>query len=161
MPRIPPSTPNTQPHAASKPHTTSGLNSASSIHKPDTLHHTHSTAANPQILTLPLTPRATAARFRTLLTAHEIKEIHEYKDIWFAGAASAVKVASAERRTGAHMAACNIPGTFSDPLSQNSAGTLQYNFGFDDSRGDLYLTANDHIAYRYEILGLLGKGSFG
>lgn len=33
--------------------------------------------------------------------------------------------------------------------------------GFDDSRGDLYLTKNDHIAYRYEILGLLGKGSFG
>ncbi|KAI8905981.1 kinase-like domain-containing protein [Gorgonomyces haynaldii] len=33
--------------------------------------------------------------------------------------------------------------------------------GFDDSRGDLYLTKHDHIAYRYEILSLLGKGSFG
>jgi serine/threonine protein kinase len=33
--------------------------------------------------------------------------------------------------------------------------------GYDDSRGDLYLTRHDHIGYRYEILSLLGKGSFG
>ncbi|KAI9208582.1 kinase-like domain-containing protein, partial [Polychytrium aggregatum] len=33
--------------------------------------------------------------------------------------------------------------------------------GYDDSRGDYYLTKHDHIAYRYEVLGLLGKGSFG
>jgi dual specificity tyrosine-phosphorylation-regulated kinase 2/3/4 len=33
--------------------------------------------------------------------------------------------------------------------------------GFDDSRGDLYLTKHDHTAYRYEIIALLGKGSFG
>ncbi|KAJ3368311.1 Dual specificity tyrosine-phosphorylation-regulated kinase 3, partial [Kappamyces sp. JEL0680] len=32
---------------------------------------------------------------------------------------------------------------------------------FDDSRGDLYLTRHDHIAYRYEILSILGNGSFG
>ncbi|KAI9361201.1 kinase-like domain-containing protein, partial [Zopfochytrium polystomum] len=33
--------------------------------------------------------------------------------------------------------------------------------GYDDSHGDYYLTMHDHIAYRYEILALLGKGSFG
>ncbi|KAI8819720.1 kinase-like domain-containing protein, partial [Fimicolochytrium jonesii] len=33
--------------------------------------------------------------------------------------------------------------------------------GYDDSRGDYYLTKHDHINYRYEILSLLGKGSFG
>ncbi len=36
-----------------------------------------------------------------------------------------------------------------------------YNSGYDDARGDLYLTKTDHIAYRYEIISLLGKGSFG
>jgi len=32
---------------------------------------------------------------------------------------------------------------------------------FDDSRGDYKLVIHDHIHYRYEILSLLGKGSFG
>ncbi|KAI9330737.1 kinase-like domain-containing protein, partial [Obelidium mucronatum] len=33
--------------------------------------------------------------------------------------------------------------------------------GYDDTRGDLYLTHHDHLAYRYEMISLLGKGSFG
>lgn len=33
--------------------------------------------------------------------------------------------------------------------------------GYDDSRGDYRLVTHDHIDYRYEILGELGKGSFG
>ncbi|KAI9005691.1 kinase-like domain-containing protein, partial [Hyaloraphidium curvatum] len=35
------------------------------------------------------------------------------------------------------------------------------NHGYDDARGDYVLTLNDHVAYRYEVTGLLGKGSFG
>ena len=35
------------------------------------------------------------------------------------------------------------------------------NFGYDDNHTDYLLVKNDHIAYRYEILSLLGKGSFG
>jgi dual specificity tyrosine-phosphorylation-regulated kinase 2/3/4 len=35
------------------------------------------------------------------------------------------------------------------------------NFGFDDERGDYTIVTRDHISYRYEILGMLGKGSFG
>ena len=35
------------------------------------------------------------------------------------------------------------------------------NNGFDDIHTDYLLVKNDHIAYRYEILNLLGKGSFG
>jgi serine/threonine protein kinase len=49
----------------------------------------------------------------------------------------------------------NLQGTSKDKDAQS------YNDGFDDSRGDLYLTKHDHIAYRYEIISLLGKGSFG
>lgn len=35
------------------------------------------------------------------------------------------------------------------------------NFGFDDDRSDYILSRNDHIAYRYEILEILGRGSYG
>lgn len=35
------------------------------------------------------------------------------------------------------------------------------NFGYDDDRGDYRLVPGDHIAYRYEIVDMLGKGSFG
>jgi dual specificity tyrosine-phosphorylation-regulated kinase 2/3/4 len=35
------------------------------------------------------------------------------------------------------------------------------NYGFDNDRGDYHLNFHDHIAYQYEIIDLLGKGSFG
>ena len=35
------------------------------------------------------------------------------------------------------------------------------NFGFDDERGDYIIVKHDHILYRYEVTGTLGKGSFG
>lgn len=42
---------------------------------------------------------------------------------------------------------------------KGSAGQL--NYGYDDERGDYTLTIGDHVLYQYEILSLLGKGSFG
>lgn len=39
--------------------------------------------------------------------------------------------------------------------------TTQPNNGFDDAAGDYNPVARDHIAYRYELLQLLGAGSFG
>ncbi|XP_073390798.1 uncharacterized protein [Physcomitrium patens] len=35
------------------------------------------------------------------------------------------------------------------------------NFGYDDERGDYNVVNHDQLAYRYEVLGTLGKGSFG
>jgi dual specificity tyrosine-phosphorylation-regulated kinase 2/3/4 len=35
------------------------------------------------------------------------------------------------------------------------------NYGYDDDNGDYHTVLNDHIAYRFEVLGFLGKGSFG
>lgn len=37
----------------------------------------------------------------------------------------------------------------------------KHNYGFDEDNGDYKLMVGDHIAYRYEILQPLGKGSFG
>jgi Protein kinase domain len=35
------------------------------------------------------------------------------------------------------------------------------NYGYDDARGDYNIILGDHIAYRYEIIKILGSGSFG
>lgn len=71
--------------------------------------------------------------FRQELTDHEKAEILDYQDIYFFG-------------------------KLSNKIKPKLAAP---NNGFDDSRGDYLLIAGDHIAYRYEILKLLGKGNFG
>ncbi|KAJ2979767.1 hypothetical protein NQ176_g3048 [Zarea fungicola] len=71
-----------------------------------------------------------------MLNIYERGEIIDYHDIYFCGTQSARKV----------------------------VGDLQSdapNFGYDDERGDYTIVAGDHLAYRYEIVDILGKGSFG
>lgn len=50
------------------------------------------------------------------------------------------------------------------PKSRKIIGDLNAsasNFGYDDERGDYNIVEGDHLAYRYEVVDLLGKGSFG
>lgn len=70
------------------------------------------------------------------LNIFERGEIVDFKDIYFCGTASAAK----------HVG----------ELSANTA-----NFGYDDERGDYSIVQGDHLCYRYEIIDVLGKGSFG
>ncbi|CAK7208469.1 serine/threonine protein kinase, CMGC, dual-specificity [Sporothrix curviconia] len=77
-----------------------------------------------------------AARI-AMLNIYERGEIVDYNDIYFCGTQNAAKVAGDVK---------------SDKL---------HNFGYDDERGDYAIVAGDHLAYRYEIIDLLGKGSFG
>lgn len=37
----------------------------------------------------------------------------------------------------------------------------EFNYGYDDDKGDYKVVMKDHIAYRFEILEFIGKGSFG
>ena len=37
----------------------------------------------------------------------------------------------------------------------------QYNNGYDDERGDYNVILKDQIAFRFEVVDFLGKGSFG
>ncbi|KAF2652783.1 hypothetical protein K491DRAFT_718641 [Lophiostoma macrostomum CBS 122681] len=70
------------------------------------------------------------------LNIFERGEIIDYKEIYFCGTKSAKK----------------------------HVGDLQQqtlNFGYDDERGDYNIVLGDHLAYRYEVVDLLGKGSFG
>lgn len=128
-------------------------------------------------LKLPLTPEITLKYYGRLLTEYEEKEILTFKEIYFAGTSSIEKIGSERRKTGADLGrAYNVVGSIQgaetkeallkakDKLDNNYKPDIDmdvYNNGFDDSRGDYYLTKNDHINYRYEILSLLGKGSFG
>ncbi|CAK7266399.1 serine/threonine protein kinase, CMGC, dual-specificity [Sporothrix epigloea] len=77
-----------------------------------------------------------AARI-AMLNVYERGEIIDYHDVYFCGTQNAAKVAG---------------DLGSDKL---------HNFGYDDERGDYAIVAGDHLAYRYEIIDLLGKGSFG
>lgn len=71
-----------------------------------------------------------------MLNIYERGEIIDYNDVYFCGTQNAHKV----------------------------VGDLQSdtpNFGYDDERGDYTIIAGDHLSYRYEIVDILGKGSFG
>lgn len=70
------------------------------------------------------------------LNIFERGEIVDYKEIYFCGTQSARK----------HVG----------DLHAETA-----NFGYDDERGDYNIVNGDHLAYRYEIVDILGKGSFG
>lgn len=71
-----------------------------------------------------------------MLNIYERGEIIDYNDIYFCGTQNARKV----------------------------VGNMQSdapNFGYDDDRGDYTIVSGDHLSYRYEIVDVLGKGSFG
>jgi dual specificity tyrosine-phosphorylation-regulated kinase 2/3/4 len=71
-----------------------------------------------------------------VLTPYEKSEVLGYPEIWFVGRISTPKI-----RGSVHS---GLP-----------------NAGYDDNRGEYQATPGDHIAYRYEIVSLLGQGSFG
>ncbi|KAF4555724.1 Protein kinase domain-containing protein 9 [Elsinoe fawcettii] len=73
-----------------------------------------------------------------LLNIYEKGEIIDYKEgVYFCGAKTAKK----------HVGDISAAGTT--------------NFGYDDERGDYNICMGDHLAYRYEVIDVLGKGSFG
>lgn len=78
---------------------------------------------------------STASQLHTL-NIFERGEIVDYADIYFCGTLRARKIVG-------------------DP--SNTAT----NFGYDDDRGDYNIVEGDHLAYRYEVVDILGKGSFG
>ena len=84
-------------------------------------------------LKLPISPATALSMFRVILTDYEQSEISSYENIYFLGLKAAKVRPSSDAK----------------------------NSGYDDDRGDYKLVQNDHLAYRYEILEILGKGSFG
>ncbi|KFX87868.1 hypothetical protein V490_07975 [Pseudogymnoascus sp. VKM F-3557] len=70
------------------------------------------------------------------LNIYERGEIVDFKDVYFCGTQNAAK----------HVGKVQ---------SDNA------NFGYDDERGDYTIVKGDHLSFRYEIIDILGKGSFG
>ena len=52
------------------------------------------------------------------------------------------------------------PSSASDDKDKSGSGGSN-NFGYDDERGDYNIVLGDHLSYRYEVVDVLGKGSFG
>ena len=84
-------------------------------------------------LQLPITPSLVYRYFKYLLSPFEQGEVLEFNDIYFLG-------------LKAH---------------KNKNYSVSMNYGYDDDKGDYKIIIGDHIAYRYEIMQFLGKGSFG
>ena len=70
------------------------------------------------------------------LNIFERGEIIDYKEVYFCGT--------------------NTANKYAGDLQAEAA-----NFGYDDDRGDYNIVCGDHLAYRYEVIDILGKGSFG
>lgn len=83
---------------------------------------------------VPMTPSEVLKQYGSRLSDYEKQEIEKYPEIWYLGL-DAVKVNAK-------------PGT---PL----------NCGYDDENGSYNKVIHDHICYRYEILEVIGRGSFG
>jgi len=86
----------------------------------------------------PLSPMQAIQSSASLLNIFEKGEIIDYKDgVYFCGSRNAKK----------HVGDISAAGTT--------------NFGYDDERGDYNIVMGDHLSYRYEVIDVLGKGSFG
>ena len=81
----------------------------------------------------PMTSATAIERFRTQLSHYEKMEILEYKYVYCLGLGA--------KKLNTDL---NLP-----------------NGGFDDERGDYRALVGDHIAYRYEVMAVLGRGNFG
>lgn len=81
----------------------------------------------------PMNSVAALKIFKGDLTEFEQREILEYKEVYFLSSLQFKRQANA-----------SLP-----------------NSGFDDERSDYLLATGDQLDYRYEVLELLGKGSFG
>lgn len=82
---------------------------------------------------LPYTPAEVLQNYHRYLTPYEKNEILAFKKIYYI-APGVVKLETNPRLS---------------------------NQGLDDDRNDLILVKNDHIVYRFEILEIIGRGSYG
>lgn len=100
-------------------------------------HHNNSNShdAKDPALRVAMSPQAALKLYQSNLSPYERTEILEYPQVYFVGSHATKRMATVEQST------CN--------------------HGYDDNRGDYQIVMHDHLNYRYEVLEVLGKGSFG
>jgi dual specificity tyrosine-phosphorylation-regulated kinase 2/3/4 len=82
----------------------------------------------------PITPTDAKIKYARMLNGYELDEITEFPEVYFVG----------------------HPSRKSRP-KQNGIS----NYGYDDTAHHYRASVGDHLAYRYEVRSLLGKGAFG
>ncbi|WWC91879.1 uncharacterized protein L201_006828 [Kwoniella dendrophila CBS 6074] len=84
----------------------------------------------------PMSQRAFISQFLHSMTDFERKEVLDFDKIYYTP----------------------LPKKIARPRQPQG---MIYNHGYDDERGDYLVVEGDHLCYRYEVIGVLGKGSFG
>jgi dual specificity tyrosine-phosphorylation-regulated kinase 2/3/4 len=85
------------------------------------------------IYNINLSPKRIPSKFAKHLNEYEQNEVREYKKIYYTGNIRHKIVPNSDLK----------------------------NFGFDFENGNYKLVQGDHLAYRYEIKNIIGKGSYG
>ncbi|KAL2742458.1 dual specificity tyrosine-phosphorylation-regulated kinase mbk-2-like isoform X2 [Vespula maculifrons] len=126
---------NTKPTRVDKSNAKNANNSTSNNIHNMSMHESHS-ATSHEVYPgkLPMTPQEAVKYYGYRLPDFERAEIEKYSEIWYLG-----------------LSANKIHGE--EGASQNG--------GYDDENGSYNKVLHDHISYRYEILEVIGKGSFG
>ncbi|KAL0962875.1 hypothetical protein UPYG_G00346630 [Umbra pygmaea] len=83
---------------------------------------------------LPMSPEEVLTFFMDHLTDYEQGEILAYQEVWYLGLGA---------------------------KKMNGSPSLPYNSGYDDESGSYLKVEHDHIGFRFEVLDVIGKGSFG
>ncbi|CAB1345925.1 unnamed protein product [Coregonus sp. 'balchen'] len=83
---------------------------------------------------LPMSPAEVLKAFKDRMTVYEQEEIMDYSEVWYLGL---------------------------DAKKIEGSPSLPHNSGYDDKRGSYLKVAHDHIGFRFEVLKVIGKGSFG
>ncbi|KAM3418721.1 hypothetical protein BST61_g4696 [Cercospora zeina] len=96
----------------------------------------------------PMTPERVLHDRNCTLNIFERGEIMDYEKegVYFTGTKSARKI---------------VGSLTPSPSLSSSDKDKSGNYGYDDERGDYNIVTGDHLAYRYEVVDVLGKGSFG
>lgn len=87
----------------------------------------------PQPFKTALTPSQTLQEYRAWIADYEMGEILDFKSVFYVGT----------------------------KLSKKNRVKIDHKYTFDDAKGDYLHENQEHVCYRYEVLGLLGRGSFG
>ncbi|KAF4664375.1 hypothetical protein FOL47_005156 [Perkinsus chesapeaki] len=105
-----------------------------------------STASEPK-------PGSACTEYGAELSGFEQREILNYRYIWFIG-----HPASRQRRRESITDLCNSYSMAKDVLVPQCALP---NYGYDSDDGSYRFISHDHFAYRFEVLNLIGRGTFG
>lgn len=101
---------------------------------PSSNNNSSSSASEIEQKPVPMSPSEALKYHGTGLTDYEKAEIEKYPEVYYLG-----------------LDACKI----------NAKPGSALNSGYDDDNGSYNKVIHDHICYRYEILEVIGKGSFG